>query len=248
MISPLDRLSLCGMRFDCIVGTLDVERKTPQPIELDITLHLDTRAAAKLGSLTKTVDYSRLFGELHFILVAARFRLVESAAEAVAAWLLAPPSQDVVRPQVERVDVRLVKPAALLGAATPKIEIQRARSDYPMTTEVKGFGFVDVIFETPECGVYRERIYPKTVLPTHVHHQLDESELILGDGLLLQGFPVSPGFAHSWPKGFPHRYENITGIEQSFLCVDRPAFIPTDEVEVDVPVESLSRTESVRYF
>lgn len=247
-MSPLDRLSLRGMRFDCIVGLFDFERNTPQPVELDVTLHFDTRDAAKHGRLAATVDYSHLLGELRFILVAGRFRLLESAAEAVAAWLLAPPSQDVQRPQVERVDVKLSKLVALSGAAVPTLEIQRQCSDFQLVTEKKSFGFVDIIFETKECGVYRERIAPRTVLPTHIHHHLDESELVLGDGLLLQGTSVTPGTAHTWPKGFAHRYENITDIEQSFMCIDRPAFIPTDELEVDIPVEKLTRTEPTRFF
>ncbi|MBL8935866.1 MAG: dihydroneopterin aldolase [Archangium sp.] len=247
-MSPLDRLSLRGMRFDCIVGLFDFERNTPQPVELDVTLHFDTRDAAKHGRLAATVDYSHLLGELRFILVAGRFRLLESAAEAVAAWLLTAPSQDVPRPQVERVDVKLSKLVALSGAAVPTLEIQRTRADFHPVTEKKSFGFVDVIFETKECGVYRERIAPRTVLPTHIHHHLDESELVLGDGLLLQGTPVTPGTAHTWPKGFAHRYENVTDIEQSFMCIDRPAFIPTDELEVDIPVEKLTRTEPTRFF
>jgi dihydroneopterin aldolase len=248
MSRKLDQLSLKGMRFDCIVGLFDFERNTPQPVELDVTLHLDTRAAAHQGRLAHTVDYARLLGELRFILTAGRFRLLESAAEAVAAWILAPPSQDVPRPQVEEVDVRLSKLVALSGAAVPTLEIRRTRGDFTMTTEHKHFGLVDIVFETKECGVYRERIHPRTVLPTHVHHHLDESELVLGDGLLLQGQPVAAGLAHTWPRGFPHRYENVTDIEQSFLCIDRPAFIPTDEVEVPVPVEQLRRPEPVRFF
>jgi len=244
----LDRLSLRGMRFDCIVGLFDFERNTPQPVELDVTLHFDTREAAQHGKLVQTIDYARLLGELRFILTASRFRLLESAAEAVAAWILAPPSADVPRPQVEEVDVRLSKLVALSGAAVPTLEIHRGRDDFPMKTEHKSFGFVDIVFETKECGVYRERIHAKTVLPTHVHQHLDESELVLGSGFLLQGQPVAAGLAHTWPRGFPHRYENTTDIEQSFMCIDRPAFIPTDEVEVDVPVAQLTRPEPVRFF
>jgi len=245
---PLDRLSLRGMRFDCIVGLFDFERNTPQPVELAVTLHFDTREAARHGRLDETVDYARLLGELRFILMASRFRLLESAAEAVAAWVLAPPSADAPRPQVEEVDVSLSKLVALSGAAVPTLEIRRARADFHMKTETKNFGFVDVIFETKECGVYRERIHPHTVLPTHVHHHLDESELVLGAGLLLQGRAVEAGLAHSWPRGFPHRYENVTAIEQSFMCIDRPAFIHSDEVEVDVPVDKLNCPEPVRFF
>ena len=248
MKRQLDRLSLRGMRFDCIVGLFDFERNTPQPVELAVTLHFDTREAALNGKLVQTVDYSRLLGELRFILTATRFRLLESAVEAVAAWVLAPPSADVPRPQVEQVDVQLSKLVALSGAAVPTLDIHRERSDYTMVVESKPFGFVDVIFQTRECGVYRERISAKTVLPTHVHREIDESELVLGDGFLLQGKPVEAGLAHTWPRGFPHRYENTKDIEQSFLCIDRPAFIPTDEVEVDVPVSALTRPEPVRFF
>lgn len=248
MSRPLDRLSLKGMRFDCIVGLFDYERNTPQPVELDVTLHFDTRDAAQHSRLAQTVDYARLLGELRFILTASRFRLIESATEAVASWILAPPSQDVPRPQVEEVDVRLSKLVALSGAAIPSLEIHRTRADFIRKTETKKFGFVDIIFETRECGVYRERIAPKTVLPTHVHQQLDEAELVLGSGFLLQGRPVEAGLAHSWPRGFAHRYENVTEIEQSFLCIDRPAFIPDDEVEVDVPTDKLVLPEPTRFF
>ena len=248
MSRPLDRLSLKGMRFDCIVGLFDYERNTPQPVELDVTLHFDTREAAQHSRLAQTIDYSRLLGELRFILTASRFRLIESATEAVAAWILTPPSHDVPRPQVEQVDVRLSKLVALSGAAIPSLEIHRSRADFQMKTETKHFGSVDIIFETKECGVYRERITPRTVLLTHVHHHLDEAELVLGSGFLLLGKPIEAGLAHSWPRGFAHRYENITDIEQSFLCIDRPAFIPDDEVEVDVPVEKLVLPEPVRFF
>lgn len=248
MTRPLDRLSLKGMRFDCIVGLFDYERNTPQPVELDVTLHFDTRQAASGSKLAQTIDYSRLLGELRFILTSSRFRLIESATEAVAAWILAPPSQDAPRPQVVQVDVKLAKLVALSGAAIPSLEIRRTAEDFPMKTELKKFGAVDIIFETRECGVYRERISPRTVLPTHHHLHLDEAELVLGSGFLLQGKPVDAGLAHIWPRGFAHRYENITDIEQSFICIDRPAFIPDDEVEVDVSTESLVRPEPIRFF
>ena len=184
-MKKLDRLSLRGMRFDCIVGVFDFERNTPQPVELDVTLHLDTREAGRLGKLIHTVDYARLLGELRFILGSCRFRLLESAVEAVSAWLLAPSSPDVPRPRIDAVDVRLSKLVALSGAAVPTLEVHRSQGDFSVVTESKSFGFVDVIFETRECGVYRERITPKTVLPTHVHYHMEESELILGQGLSL---------------------------------------------------------------
>jgi len=243
-----DRLALRGMRFDCIIGLCDHERVEPQPVELDVVLHFHMRRAAHEGRIAHTIDYARVVGELRFILVAARFLLLESAAEALAAWLLMPPSLDVPRPQVEEVEVRLAKPRALGGRAVPEITVRRQRSDFPPNLETKTFGFVDVIFESPECGVYRERVSPRTVLPTHVHRHIDEMELALGGGLLLQGAPVAAGVAHEWPRDHAHRWENPTDVEQSFLCVDRPKFIHTDEIEVDVPVHELVRTSPETFF
>lgn len=243
-----DRLALRGMRCDCIVGVFDHERDTPQPVEVDVVLHFDGRRAAREGRIEDTIDYGRVLGEVRFILVAARFHLLESAAEAIAAWLLMPPSLDVPRPQVEEVEVRLTKPLALGGRAVPEITIHRRRADFPPQVEVKAFGFVDVVFECPAAGVYRERIAPRSVLPTHVHRQLDEMELALGGGLVLQGAPVAAGVAHAWPRGHAHRWENPTDVEQSFLCVDRPRFIHTDEIEVDVPVGDLVRTTPEVFF
>lgn len=234
MTTRLERLSLRGLRLDCVLGTTD----RAQTVELDATLHVDPRASA--GSF----DRPRLLGELRFVAVTTRFDHLERFVEAAAAWLLLPPSADVPRPPVEAVEVRLAR----VGAAAPAIALRRERGDFRYATETQSFGLVDIVYETRDCGLYRERIYPRTVLPTHVHHHLDESELVLGDGLLLQGEPVPAGAAHTWPRGFPHRYENRTDIEQSFLCIDRPAFIPTDEVPVDVPLASLRRTEPTRFF
>ena len=243
-----DRLALRGIRFPCIIGILDHERVTPQPIELDVVMHLDVRRAAHDGRLTDTIDYARVCGELRFLLVASRFLLVESAAEAIAAWLLCPPSLDVPRPQLEEVEVRLAKPSALGGRAIPELTIRRQRSECRPDVEVKPFGYVDVVFESPECGVYRKRISPRSVVTTHLHHHLDEMELALGGGLLLQGAPVVAGVAHAWPRNHPHRWENPGDIEQSVLCVDRPRLIRTDEIESDTPLADLVRTSPETFF
>lgn len=243
-----DRLTLRGIRCDCIIGVFPRERTTPQPLEIELELCFDSRPAARGGRLGDTIDYGRVLGEVTFILVAGRFVLLESAAEAIAAWLLMPPTPDAPRPQVEEVEVRLAKPLALGGDAVPEIAVRRRRHDLAPEVEVKPFGFVDVVFETDGCGVYRERISPGLVLPTHVHHQLDEMELALGGGLLLQNAPVAAGVAHEWPRRHPHRWENPTPIEQSFLCVDRPRFIHSDEIEVDLPPGDLVRTPPRVFF
>ena len=114
--------------------------------------------------------------------------------------------------------------------------------------EEKSFGEVDVIHATKGCGIYRLRVAPKRSIPTHEHRVMEERELILGDGLLLQGRRVEPGTAFSWPKGLAHRYENPTDTEQTILCVDRPAFLVEDEIEVKEPEGGLVLVEGQRYY
>jgi dihydroneopterin aldolase len=184
-----------------------------------------------------------LHGTLRFIMDATVFERLADDAEAVARWLLVPPAVGEFRPAAEAVTV------TVRDLASGETEtVSRDQSEVQYCTEHQSFGEVDIIYEAAECGVYRERLTPGAVLPTHCHHRIDESELVLTDGLLLQGAPVAAGISRSWPRGYAHRYENPTPTEQCFLCIDRPAFIHSDEVEVDVPVDQLVATNPTRYF
>ena len=236
---PLDVVALTGLTVDCIVGVYRAERLTPQPLQVDVELYLDTRPATAGAGLAGTVDYGRLAGELRFLLNACRFQLLEHAAEALLRYVLAPPTPDAPRARVEAATVRLTKPGALSGAGMPSLQLHRRSSECAYLVEEKGFGQVDIVHEGPAHGIYRLRVKPGGCIPTHVHRVMEEHELVLGSGLLLQGKPVQRGTAFHWPKDFPHRYDNPTNVAQTVLCVDSPAFIPSDEVEVDVPTSEL---------
>ncbi len=243
-----DKIAIQGMPVDCVVGIYPSERPVPQRLLLDLTLHLDTRPAAMAASIRDTVDYARLSAEVRFLLESCHFELLETAVEALAAYVLAPPTEDGRRCPVNQVSIRVVKPSAFEGRGTPSVEIQRTAGDFSYRREVKPFGEVDVIFETPKAGIYRLRIAPGKAIPTHVHRRMEESELVLGEGLLLQRKPVAPGTVLRWPRELPHRYDNPTAIEQTVLCVDRPAFSPDDEVEVPEPAEGLPAAPATRYY
>lgn len=103
--------------------------------------------------------------------------------------------------------------------------------------EAKPFGDVLVVHELGNLGVYLLRIRSGGTIPWHVHRVMCESEMILGTGLVLQGRPVPRGLVVRWPHGHPHRYDNPTPTPQSVLCVDMPAFIPADEIEVPAPAD-----------
>jgi dihydroneopterin aldolase len=245
---PLDIIELKGLTVSCIVGVYRRERVAAQPLQLDVALFLDTRGAAAGGRLANTVHYGRLAGELRFLLEACRFELLESAAETVCHYVLAPPTEDSPRAQVRAATVRVTKPEALAGRAIPSLQVHRSAEEMHYGVEDKPFGRVDILHESEGYGIYRLRIKPGGTIPSHLHQTMDECELVLGSGLLLQGQPVARGMAFRWPRGFAHRYDNPSTSEQTVLCVDRPRFVPEDEVETEVPLEGLSPMQGDSYY
>lgn len=193
---------------------------------------LDTERAARTERLRYTIHYGRIADEVRFLLSSCRFRMLETAADVLCRYLLSDPASGERRAAIDRVRIRLTKPAALAGAAIPSLEIERRAEWASITKERKQFGTVDVIAETQDAGVYRLNIAPGRGIPLHVHRVMRESEYVLTDGLLCQGAPVAVGSIHRWTHDMPHRYENPTEMEQSILCVDCPPFIQEDEIEV----------------
>lgn len=228
-----DRIAIEGLRVDCVVGVYPHERDVPQPLRIDVVMHLDTEAAAVRERLRATIDYAATAAQIGFLLRHAKFRMLETAAHALARYLLAPPAPDERRAAVDRLELTLTKPEALGGNGIPSLTIQRDANWVQLVQEQKPFGTVDVILETDDAGIYRLNVAPRRGIPLHVHRRMQEAELILGDGLLCQGVPAAPGTVHRWPLGAPHRYDNPTDRWQSILCIDAPRFIPDDEVEVE---------------
>ena len=239
----MDVLRIEELMVDCVVGVYPHERNASQPLRVDVEMRLDTEASAVKESFSSTVDYAATASQLVFLLRSCRFRLLETAAHVLARYLLAPPAPDERRAQIDSVLVRLTKPRALRGFAVPSLEIERPASWCAIDVETKPFGTVDIIHETKGAGIYRLNVAPGREIPLHLHRQMRESEMVLGDGLLCQGQPCPPGTVHRWPLGAAHTYSNPTDRHQTILCVDSPRFIEADEIEVDgepadVPAEA----------
>ena len=120
-----------------------------------------------------------------------------------------------------------------------KVTIQTAQRAYPidrfrfkMEIEKTRFGQVDCLLVNESFGVYRLRIASGFRIPPHYHNIMEEKEIILTDGLSLDGNKVASGTVKVWPRKVTHGYENNTTEEQSILCIDKPAFDASDEVLV----------------
>lgn len=228
-----DVIAIEGLSVDCVVGVYPHERHVPQPLRVDVRMELDTETAGVTQRLRKTIDYALVASQIAFILQSCRFHLLETAAHALTRYLLAPPALGEDRARVQALSLRLVKPMALGGNGTPSLEIHRDASEVKLGHESKPFGTVDVVHETKSEGIYRLNVAPGRSIPLHVHREMQESEMALGDGLLLNGRAIATGTVHRWPHGAAHVWSNPTERWQSILCVDSPPFLQHDEVEVE---------------
>jgi len=200
-----------------------------------VELVLDLEQAGATERLRRSIDYASTTHQLVFLLEHCRFRMLETAANALLKYLLAPPAAGERRATVVEACVRLTKPDALDGLGVPSVELRRDAHWVQLSHEEKPFGKVDIIHETRDAGIYRLSIAPGREIPMHVHHKMTEAELVLTDGLSCQGSAAPAGSFRRWPRDAAHFYRNETDRWQSILCVDSPPFIEADEVPVDEP-------------
>jgi dihydroneopterin aldolase len=213
----MDFIRIEGLELDCIVGVRPRERRHKQPVRVDVALGLDVSRAARSGRIAYTCDYDRVADEATALLRFRQYQLIEIATEELAATLLA------LHPGVERVEVRLEKPAALNGRArAAAVEIARTPSDFPRTTEALSTGHREVLFNTDHASLYLTHIEPGRelqALESGTRRELDWH--VAGEiecaGQLLQG-------SREWPHGRTEAYVN-RGSDGAvlFSCVCRGA-------------------------
>lgn len=219
---PLDVVELTGLEVRSVVGVYPHERTRTQPLVVGLALHVDLRAAGASDDVTDTVDYGRVTGEVRFLLERARFRLIESAAETIARWLLLPPSVDAPRPALARVVVRIDKPEALRGLARPSVIITRDASTTAAPASAHGGVAIESLHRGHDVAVARVRLAPGARIAPHRHETGEEHELTMSDGLCAVGQSLPWGMAVRWSTAQPHQWHNPTGLERSLLRVTLP--------------------------
>lgn len=168
----LDEIHLQDLKVHCTIGIHPDEATRTQLLRLNLILYLDTRAAASSGRLQQSVDYSALARELSFVLMHGRFRLLESAAEALASYVLAPAPSDKPHARIEGVELQITKPEALGGTALPAIKIVR---ESPLaidlschTRQAASSPKSQLIFAAPEAALWRFTVGPHEAIPLDV--------------------------------------------------------------------------------
>jgi dihydroneopterin aldolase len=100
-----DRIALRGLLVRGHHGVFEFERAEGQDFIVDVTLDVDTSAAAASDDLADTVDYGALALTIAGIVSGEPVSLLETLAQRIATACLA-------APRVESVEVSVHKPAA----------------------------------------------------------------------------------------------------------------------------------------
>lgn len=186
---PLDVIMLRDLGVQCVIGVNPEEKVRTQALRLDVKLYLDVSPAAMSGILSRTIDYSLICNQLAFILKTSRFRLLESAAEALAIFLLTPSSSSPSL--IQAVDIEIHKPEALQGQAFPSVRIFRdleSRGSW-----VKAKIATTILFQVPEAVLERITIAPNDDII--LEEGSDLSILTETQGLQLKGRTLALGSA-----------------------------------------------------
>ncbi len=145
----MDLIRIDGIEVECIVGMRPDERHTEQRVRIDLLLGLDLSAAGRSGRIGQTCDYDQVTDQVIRLLRFRQYRLIEMATEELAAMLMG------VHHLLEKVDIRLEKPAALEGRArSVSVEVTRTRAELPREVLGESFGAREVLLETREAGLY----------------------------------------------------------------------------------------------
>jgi dihydroneopterin aldolase len=107
-----DTISLHGLRVRGFHGVLPEERAMGQLFVADVTLEVDTAAAAAADAIDLTVDYSSLAHQLAEVIGGEPVSLIETLAQRLADVCLANPLVDVAEVIVHKPDAPVGLPVS----------------------------------------------------------------------------------------------------------------------------------------
>jgi len=122
-VAARDVIELRGLRLAGVVGVLPHEQAQPQPLEVDLDLHLDLRPAGRSDALEDTADYGAVCDVAERVVSSTSYALLEALAEHLATAVLAADARidDVT------VGVRKLRPPVAQQLSTSGIRITRGR-------------------------------------------------------------------------------------------------------------------------
>lgn len=114
----MDKVFIEGLEVDTVIGVYDWEREIRQCLRLDLVCAWDNRRPAEGDDLTLALDYAALAERIQAFATQARYELVETFAEQLAALLMA-------EFQIPWLRLKVTKPGAVPAAIGVGVEIER---------------------------------------------------------------------------------------------------------------------------
>lgn len=123
-LHTLDKIAIEGLEVFANHGVFPEENKLGQKFVVSVTLYIDTRRAGETDDLSASIHYGEAAHAIDEFMRVHTFKLIETAAESVAAMLLDR------YPGAYGVRVKLEKPWAPVGLPlrTVSVEIERTRA------------------------------------------------------------------------------------------------------------------------
>lgn len=119
----MDKIFICGLEAETIIGVYAAEKLASRPLLLDLELGADTRSAAVSDKLRDALDYQAIRDTVVAFVERERVELLETLAERLSRRLFA----DF---PVDSLVLRITKPGAVTGVRAVGVEIERQRGDY----------------------------------------------------------------------------------------------------------------------
>src|SRR5882672_7246592 len=116
-------IELRAMKLSTILGVADFERTEKQEIEVSFRLFIDTKKSIHSGSLEDTIDYVRILGDTKFLLENSKFYLIESAAEAIANYILSDHPVGFPKGVLKAITLEIKKTQVILYGASPTLHL-----------------------------------------------------------------------------------------------------------------------------
>ena len=143
------QIELHNLETTCIIGILDQERQNRQRVIASLAVSFDTSKAVRSCSIDDTLDYAVLANAAQFILDKACFNLLETAADALARFVIANYRQLMI----DKVQVTLDKPDILADNMFPRLTLDYRAQDFFSIYQTHDYGRQEIIQDNNDCVI-----------------------------------------------------------------------------------------------
>ncbi len=114
----MDKILIRGLKVDATIGIHEWERKSKQPVILDLDLSFDCHQACQSDDISHALDYYTVSQKLTHMISLSQFELIEALAEKCCQMLLN-------NFPIKKVKITLHKPEAIPNAKSAAVRLTR---------------------------------------------------------------------------------------------------------------------------